>query len=131
MAVRQVKAFCVEIEDKPGSLHRFLSQSSLSKVDYLFFAAFSCGNNRGIVVVGPKDQKIFESFAKEANIKANPKAGFIITGKDRLGAAADVIKDLAQKDIPGIAGAAMVIDGRFQMLVVVDPKDADRAKKVL
>ena len=131
MAVRQVKVFCVEIEDKPGSLHRFLSQSSLSKVDYLCFTAFSCGGNRGRVVVSPKDPKIFESFAKDANIKATPTAGFIITGKDRLGVAADAIKGLAQNDIPGIAGAAMAFDAGFQMLVVVDPKDADRAKKVL
>jgi hypothetical protein len=131
MPAKQVKAYCVDIEDKPGSLHRFLSQSALSGADYVCFAAFSCGDNKGHVVVVPKDPKIFDSFAKEANIKTTPRAGFIITGKDRIAAAADAIKNLAQNDIRGIAGAAMVIEGRFQLLVVVDLKDAERAKKVL
>ena len=129
MPARQAKAYCVEIEDKPGSLHRFLSQSALSGIDYLCFTAFSCGDNRGRVVVCPKNPKIFESFAKEAHIKATPRAGFIITGKDRLGAAAAVLEGLAESDVPGIAGAAMACDSGFKLLVVVDPKDANRAKK--
>jgi hypothetical protein len=131
MAVKQVVMYGIDIEDKPGSLHRFLSQSSLSGVDYLCFSAYSCGNNRGRVFVSAKDPKIFEAFAKEAKLKITPAAGFVISDKDRLGAAADVIKGLAENGIRGLAGTLIVYDGLFQMLVVVDAKDAGRAQKLL
>ena len=131
MAVKQVAMFGIDIEDKPGSLHRFLSQSSLSGVDYLCFTAYSLGSDRGRVFVGAKAPKIFEAFAKEAKLKIIPAAGFIISDNDRLGAAADVIKCLAENDIRGLAGTAIVYDGLYQMLVVVDVKDAGRVQKLL
>jgi predicted amino acid-binding ACT domain protein len=131
MAVKRVIVHGVDIEDKPGSLYRFLSQCSLSGVDFLFMSAYSCGNNRGRVFVGAKDPKKFEEFAKEANLKAVVAAGFIVDGSDRIGAAADVIKGLAENNIRGVAGVAMVRDGRFQMLVIVDAKDADNTHKLL
>jgi hypothetical protein len=131
MAVKQVVMYGVDIEDKPGSLHRFLSQSSLSGVDFLCFSACSCGNNRGRVFVGPKNSNIFEKFAKEAELKTTLVAGFMISGKDRLGAAADIIKGLAENSIRGLAGTAIVCDGLYQMLVVVDAKDAEHVQKLL
>jgi len=131
MAVKQVPMFGIDIEDKPGSLHRFLSQSSLSGVDYFCFTACSCDSNKGRVFVGAKDPKIFEAFAKEAKLKITPAAGFIISSKDRPGAAADVIKGMAENDICGLVGTAIVYDGLYQMLVVVDVKDAGRVQKLL
>jgi hypothetical protein len=131
MAAKRITVHCVEIEDKPGSLHRFLSQSSLTGVDYLCFSAFSCGNNRGRVFVSVKDPRTFETFAQEAKIKATVAAGFIVSGEDYAGAAADALKGLAENGIAGLAGAAMVFDGRYQMLIVVNAKNADRAQKLL
>jgi hypothetical protein len=131
MGVKRVTVHCVDIEDKPGSLHRFLSQSCLSGVDYLCFIVVSCGSNRGRLFASAKDPKSFESFAQEAKIKLTPAAGFIIDGVDRTGAGADAIAALAKNDITGLAGAAMVIDGRYQMLIIVDAKNADLAQKVL
>ncbi len=69
MSVKRVAVHCVDIEDKPGSLQKFLTQSSLSGVDYLCFSAFSCGDNHGRVYVSAKDPKIFENFAGEAGVK--------------------------------------------------------------
>jgi prephenate dehydratase len=131
MAVKRIAVHCVEIEDKPGSLHRFLSQSSLTGVDYLCFSAFSCGNNRGRVFVSANDPRSFEAFAKEAKLKVTLATGFIVDGVDRAGAAADALKGFAENGIAGIAGAAMACDGRYQMFVVVNAKDGDRAQKAL
>jgi hypothetical protein len=131
MSVKRVAVHCVDIEDKPGSLQKFLAQSSLSGVDYLCFSAFSCGDNHGRVYVSAKDPKSFEAFAKEARIKTTEATGFIIDGEDRIGAAANILKRLAEKDIRGITGAAMVCDNRYHLLVVVNAKDADRAQKAL
>jgi hypothetical protein len=122
---------CVDIEDKPGSLHRFLSQSSLSGVDYLFFVAVSCGSSHGRLFVSAKDPKSFEAFVQEARIKTTIAAGFIMDGLDGVGAAANAIAGLAKKDITGIVGSAIVVDDRFRLLIVVDAQNADRAQKVL
>ncbi|MGD1042771.1 MAG: hypothetical protein ABR913_06855 [Sedimentisphaerales bacterium] len=131
MSVKRIAVHCVDIEDKPGSLQKFLTQSSLSGVDYLCLSAFSCSDNRSRVYVSAKDPKSFEAFAKEAGIKITEATGFIVGGEDRAGAAANVLKGLAEKDIRGIAGAAMVCDNRYHLFVVVNAKDADRAQKAL
>ena len=131
MSVKRVAVRCVGIEDKPGSLQKFLAQSNLSGVDYLCFSAFSCGDNRGCAYVSTKDPKKFEDFAREAGIKTTEAAGFIISGEDRAGAAANVLKRLAEKDIRGIAGTAMACDNRYHLFVVVNAKDADRAQKAM
>ena len=131
MAVKKIVVHCVEIEDKPGSLQKFLSQSGLSGVDYLCFSAFSCGNNRGRAFVSAKDTKKFESFAQEAGLKTSVAAGFIVDGEDRIGAAADVLLGIAENDISGLVGSAMVCNGRYQMFVVVNAEDGDGAQKAL
>lgn len=131
MAAKRIVVHCVEIEDKPGSLHRFLSQSSLSGVDYLCFSAFSCSGSRGKVFVSAKDPVSFEVFAQEAKLKVTVAAGFILCGSDHIGAAADAITALAENGIRGIAGTAMACEGKFQFFVVVSDKNADQAGKLL
>ena len=131
MAVKRIVVHCVEIEDKPGSLQKFLSQSSLSGVDFLCFSAFSCGSNRGRAFVSAKDPKQFESFAEEAGLETTVAAGFIVDGDDLAGAAAEALLGLAENDITGLVGSAMVLDGRYQMFVAVDAKNGDRAQKAL
>jgi len=131
MAVKRIVVHCVDIEDKPGSLQKFLSQSSLSGVDYLCFSAFSCDNNRGQAFVSAKDPKRFESFAREAGLRTTLAAGFIVDGSDRMGAAADALLGLAENDICGLVGSAMVFDGQYRMLIVVNASDGDRAQKAL
>jgi hypothetical protein len=131
MSVKRIAVHCVDIEDKPGSLQKFLAQSSMSGVDYLCFSAFSCSDNRSRIYVSAKDLKSFEDFVHEAEIKTTEAAGFIVGGEDHVGAAANAIKGLAEKDIRGITGAAMVCDNKYQLLVVVNAKDADLAQKAL
>ena len=131
MAVKRIVVHCVDIEDKPGSLQKFLSQSSLSGVDFLYFSAFSCGNNRSRAFVSAKNPKKFEDFAREAGLKTTVAAGFIIDDKDRIGAAADALLGIAEKEISGLVGSAMVRDGKYQMFVAVKAEDGDRAQKAL
>ena len=131
MAVKKIVVHCVDIEDKPGSLQKLLSQSSLSGIDFMCFAAFSCGQNRGRAFVGAKDPKKFETFAKEAGLKATEAAGFILDDEDRIGAAADTLLGIAENDISGLAGSALVCDGRYHLLMVVSSRDADKAQKLL
>jgi len=131
MAVKRITVHCLEIEDKPGSLHKFLTQSSLSNVDFLCFVAVSGGGGRGRLYVSVKEPASFKAFMQEAGLETTAAAGFIVGGEDKVGAAAEALKGLAEAGINGVAGAAMVCDGQYQMLVVVDAADGDAAEKAL
>jgi len=131
MAVKRISVHCIEIEDTPGSLQKLLAQAASENVDMQCFAAFSAGAGCGRVYVSAKDPEALKACAQQAGIEATAAAGFIVSGADKVGAAAEALKGLADAGINGVAGAAMVCDGQYQMLVVVDAADGDAAQKAL
>lgn len=131
MGVKQIKVHRIEIEDTAGSLQRLLSQIALANVDLECFAAFSTGRNMGEVYVSSKDPRDFEAYASQTAIETKEARGFIIGGDNKVGAAAEALENLAQAGISGVAGAAMVMEGGYRMLVVVDASDGDEAARVL
>lgn len=131
MAVKRIVVHCLEIEDRPGSLQKLLADVASANVDMLCFAAFSAGGGKGSVYVGAKDPLAFEACAQQVGIGATVAAGFIVSDEDKVGAAAESLKGLADAGINGVAGSAMVCDGQYQMLVVVDAADGDAAEKAL
>ncbi len=131
MAIKRIIVHSLEIEDKPGSLQKFLAKVALEKVDLLCFAAFSAGNGRGQVYLSAKDPQSLAGCVQSAGIKATAATGFIIAGEDKVGSAAESLKGLADAGINGVAGAAMVCDGQYQMLIVVNAADGDAAESAL
>lgn len=131
MAIKRITVHCVEIEDKPGNLQKLLAQVASANVDLLCFAAFSAGGGQGQVYIGAKDPQGFEACAEQAGIAATAAAGFIVSADDKIGAAAESLKGLADAGINGVAGSAMVCDGQYQMLVVVDAADGDAAANAM
>jgi len=131
MAVKRITVHCLEIEDEPGSLQKLLAQAASANVDLLCFAAFSAAGGRGRVYLSAKAPQSLEACAQKAGIKATAAAGFIVGGEDKVGAAAESLKGLADAGINGVAGTAMVCDGQYHMLIVVDAADGDAAEKAL
>jgi hypothetical protein len=131
MAVKQIKVHCLEIEDKPGSLQGLLSQAASEGVDFQCFAAFSAGEGKGMVYLSAKDAGALEGCAAKSGLSVESAAGFIISGEDKVGAASEALKSLAEAGVNGVAGAAMVCDGEYQMLVVVSEADAGAAASAL
>jgi hypothetical protein len=131
MAAKKIVVHCVEVEDKPGGLQRLLAQAASANVDFQCFAAFSAGGGKGRIYLSAKDEGAFRTCAEKTGIKTTTAAGFIIRGDDKVGAAAEALKRLADAGINGVAGAAMVCDGSYQMLVVVDAADSKAAVKAL
>jgi hypothetical protein len=129
MAVKRIVVHCIEIEDKPGSLQGLLAQAAKMNVDLLCFAAFSTGSGQGRVYISAKDPSALEACAQEAGMETKAAAGFIVDGDDKVGAAAEALKALADAGISGVAGAAMVCNRQYRMLVVVDTADGDAVEK--
>jgi hypothetical protein len=131
MAVKRIAVHCLEVEDKPGGLQRLLAKAASANVDFLGFVAFSAGGGNGCVCLSAKDPQTLEACAQEAGIETTAAAGFIVSDDDRIGAAAEALKGLADAGINGVAGAAIVSGGQYQMLIVVDAADGDAAQKAL
>ena len=131
MAVKKIAVHCVEVEDKPGGLQGLLAQTTLANVDLQCFAAFSAGGGKGQVYLSAKNEGALKACAEKTGIETTSAAGFIISGDDKVGAAAEALKGLADAGINGVAGAAMVCDGSYRMLVVVDTRDGEAAAKAL
>lgn len=131
MSAKRITVYCLDIEDKPGSLHKLLAQAALAKVDLLCLAAFSAGMGTGRVFLGAKEPATLMDCAKQMGLDLIEVAGFILGGEDKIGAAAEAIQGLAQAGINGVATAAIVCDGQYHMGVVVDASDGDAAEKAL
>ena len=131
MAVKRMRVLCLEIEDKPGSLQKLLEQVASANIDLAGFVACSKGTGNGCVCISAKDSAALEGFISEKGLDATAATGFVVRSEDRIGAAGEALKGLAEAGINGVAGAAMVCDGQYQMLVVVNDADGDAAEKVL
>jgi hypothetical protein len=131
MAVKRIAVHCVEIQDKPGSLQQLLDKAASANVDFEGFTAFSAGGGRGQVYLSAKDPEVLKACAQEAAVVPTEAVGFVISGPDKVGAAAADLKPLADAGINGVAGAAMVCDGQYHMLVVVNAADGDAAANAL
>jgi hypothetical protein len=83
------------------------------------------------VYLSAKNPEALKACAQEAAVVPTEAVGFVISGPDKVGAAAADLKPLADAGINGVAGAAMVCDGQYHMLVVVNAADGAAAGKAL
>ena len=130
MAAKRITVHAIEIEDKPGSLQKLLAMAAEEGIDFQCFTACSCGG-KGMAYLSAKDPSKCDACAAKAGMAPTEMAGFLISGDDKVGAAADALKPLAEAGINGVAGSAMVCDGSFGLLVIVNAADGDAAEKAL
>jgi len=131
MAVQKIAVRCVEIEDRPGSLHKLLAQLASAGVDLLCFTAFSAGTDHSYACLSGKEPAALDSALGQAGIEADSATGFLVSCDDRVGAGAAALAGLADAQINGRTAVAMVWSGNCQLLIVVDAADADAAEKAL
>jgi len=131
MAAQKISVHCVEIPDEPGSLHKLLESAASKGVDFQCFIACGRCDGKGLVFVSGKDPEKCKACAEEAGIEAKEMVGFVIEGEDKVGAAAEALKGLADAGINGAAGAAMVCEGQYHMCIIVESSDADAAEEAL
>ena len=131
MAVKRITVHAVQIDDKPGSLQKLLAKAAAAGVDFNCLCACGCGGGKAMAYLSAKKPDALAAYAKKAGIKAAAMAGFMLGGDDRVGAVADVLKPLAAAAVSGIAAAAMVCDGGYGMIIIVNGADADAAASAL
>ena len=108
MAVKRINVMCLKIEDKPGSLQKLLEQISSVNIELTGFIACSDRVGSGYICISAKDPDALKGFISEKGLDATAMTGFVISSKDRIGAAGEALKGLADAGINCVAGAAMI-----------------------
>lgn len=131
--VRRVEYYYVTVPDKPGEGLKVLSALKDAGVLLLACQAFPTGGGKAQLDLVPEDAGKFRKAAEAARLSlTGPRRAFLITGDDRVGAAAEHAKKLADASINVTAVTALGAgSGRYGMIVWVAPADYEKATKAL
>jgi hypothetical protein len=131
--VRRVGYFYFDVEDAAGACARLLGRLAEANVNLLSFVAFPTGADRAQITVVPRDADTFAAAAQDAGLTPSPrKECFLVQGEDRVGAAHEILKRLADARISFTAGSACSAGGRsYAMTLFVKPSDLAEASRAL
>jgi hypothetical protein len=131
-SIKKIGYFAMDVADKPGEAVRVLQALSEAGVNLLAFSGFPRGRRAQLDFV-PEDVALFRKALTRAKLKVRPKkTGFLVQGKDRRGAVAEVLQKLAQAAINVTAvDAVSAGGGRYGAILWVKPKDVNKAAKAL
>jgi hypothetical protein len=130
--IKKIYYFSMDVTDKPGEGARILKALSKAGVNLLAFTGFPRGRRAQIDFV-PENAALFRKALTRPKLKARPKkTGFLVQGKDRPGAVAEVAQKLADANINLTAmDAVSAGKGRYGAILWVKPKDVNKAAKAL
>lgn len=131
--VRKVGYFYFEAKDEAGAGAGVLGKLKDAGVNLLSFVAFPTGGGRAQITVIPENADTFATAAKGAGLNpSSRKECFLVQGDDRVGAAYEVLKRLAEAKISFTAGNACSAGaGSFGMAIFVKASDLAAAAKAL
>jgi hypothetical protein len=131
-SVRKVGYFSTAVSNRPGQGSRMLEVLRNSKVNLLGFTGFPDAGGAQIDFI-PVDTGKFLRAAKRAKLRLRKKKiGFLVQGRDRVGAVADIMKKLAAARVNVTAiDAVSAGKGRFGAILWVKPNNVSKAARVL
>ena len=131
--VRRVEYYYATIPDRTGEGLKVLSALKNAGVLLLACNGFPLGGGRSQLTLVPDDARKFKQAADTAGLTlTGPKRAFVITGDDRVGAAAEHAKKLADAKVNVTAVTALTGgSGRYGMLLWVASADFDKAARAL
>lgn len=131
-AIRKVDYYYVTVPNRPGEGARVLGALKSAGVNLLAVHAFPSGDGAQVDLV-PEKGAALEDAAKKAKLQLSAKkTAFLAEGDDRVGAAAEILRKLADAKINVIAmDAVRTGGGRYGALLWVKPADVDKAASAL
>ena len=131
--IRKVNYAYVTVASNPGEAARILEALRDANVNLLAYSGFPQGRNKAQIDVVTDDFDGFKAAAKRHKWKlSRTKRAFLARGTDELGAALPPLAKLAAANINVIAADVVAAgEGRFGMILWVEPRDYNRAAKLL
>ncbi|HET7876703.1 MAG TPA: hypothetical protein VFN71_14365 [Methylomirabilota bacterium] len=130
--VQLLEYFYVMTPNKPGEGARLLGALREAGINLLAFSGFPEGRGSQLDFV-PADPAAFRQFAKSQKWKVKgPKRAFLVTGDDRVGAVAELLRRLAEVRVNVTAIDAVCAGaGRYGAIVWVAPRDVTKTARLL
>jgi hypothetical protein len=130
--VRLVEYFYVMAPQKPGVGAALLAELQQAGVNLLAFSGFPSGRGAQVDFV-PEDPAAFRAAARKAKWKVTgPTRALLVTGDDRPGVVAEIMRRLAEGRINVTAIDAVCAGaGRYGAILWVAPRDVTRAARAL
>jgi len=131
-SIRKVDYFSMAVSNRPGAALPVLDTLRDAGVNLLAFTGFPNGRQAQIDLI-PENTPALAKVARNAGLKLSvKKSGFLVQGKDRSGAIAAILEQLAEAKINVTAIDAMCAGaGRYAALLWVKPDMVSKASKVL
>jgi len=131
--IRKVDYAYVTVASKPGEAARILEALRDANVNLLAFSGFPQGRNRAQIDLVTDDIDGLKAAAKRHKWKlSRTKRAFLAQGTDEVGVAIPPLAKVAGAKINVIAADATAAgEGRFGILFWVEPRDYNRAAKLL
>ena len=131
--IRKVSYAYVTVPSKPGEAARILDALRDANVNLLAFSGFPQGRGKAQVDFVTDDVQGLKAVAKRNKWKlSRTKRAFLVEGTDEVGAAVPPLAEAGDANINVIAAYAISAgEGRFGMLLWVEPRDYNRAAKRL
>ena len=131
--IRKVDYAYLTVPSKPGEAARILEALRDANVNLLAFSGFPQGRNQAQIDVVTDSIDALKAAAKRHKWKLSRiKRAFLAQGTDEVGAAIPPLAKVAQARINVIAADAIAAgEGRFGLLFWVEPRDYNRAAKLL
>ena len=130
--VRLVEYFYVMAPQKAGVGASLLAELRHAGVNLLAFTGFPSGRGAQVDFV-PENPAAFRAAAKKAKWKVTgPKRALLVTGDDRAGVVAEIMRRLAEAKINVTAIDAVCAGAsRYGAILWVAPRDVTRAARAL
>jgi hypothetical protein len=131
--VRTVSYFYTRVEDKPGKAYNVLSRLVSEEINLLAFSAIPYGSGIVELTLFPNSVDDLLSAAREMGWKlSGPQHAFLIQGDDRLGAIADIHRQLLDAGVD-IYASTGVTDGQghFGYVIYIKEGHFDAAAQAL
>jgi prephenate dehydratase len=130
--IQKVTYFVCTRPNKPGEGAHLLKQLKDAGVNLYAFHGFPSGRRAQIDLV-PEDATLFKKVARRLGLEIEEtKTGFLVRGKDRVGAIVEMLETLAASDVNITAIDAVAAGaGRFGAIFWVRSQDVTRTAKLL
>ena len=123
----------VTVKDRPGEGAKVLGALKKARVNLLAFSGFPGKAGKAQIDLVTEQNEDVKRVARDCRWKLSPvKHGFLVQGKDKVGAVADIMAKLAKARVNVTAADAVAAGGgRFGMILWVKKASRAKAAKVL
>lgn len=129
--VKRVDYYYATVLNRAGQGARVLNAFKDAKVNFHAVHAFPDGNQAQIDFF-PEKPQAFLKAAQEAGIKVSPRrTAFLIQGRDRVGAVAEILQKLGDAKVNVVALDAVSTGGKFGALLWVKRPNLNKAARAL